>query len=271
MAIVVSASRRTDIPAFFADWFWERLDAGFVEVANPWNNRQVRCVSLLPSDVACFVFWTRDARPFLQYIERLASYAFYFHVTITGYGPPLEPASPCLEEAVAALRELAARVGASRVIWRYDPVVLAGKYNVAWHLENFERLSRQIEGFAASCVVSFYDHYRHSDRRLAKEGLVVPDGIAASGAARELVLRCAESAQRADMALSVCAEPELAAIPGLTPRACIDAYLISGLTTQPFSARKDKNQRLTCQCIESIDIGRYRTCQRGCLYCYANR
>lgn len=267
MAIVVSVSRRTDIPSFYSEWFYGRLKAGFVDVTNPYNPRQVRRLSLRPEDVACFVFWTRDAGPMLEGISALDEYAFYFHVTITGYGPRLEPSGPTADEAVEKLRALAARVGAHRVIWRYDPVLLVGPYSAAWHAENFRRLAGGVRGSVRHCVVSLYDAYRHSDARLRKAGLLPalsPDII-------ELMRTLTEIAGKEGLPMAFCAEPALADILPSERIACIDARIIHELTDRPFSERKDKYQRAGCTCIESVDIGSYGTCPRGCLYCYANR
>ncbi|GAB6276084.1 MAG: DUF1848 domain-containing protein [Rectinema sp.] len=278
MATVVSASRRSDIPSFYAEWFYGRLRAGFVDVANPYNNAQVRRVNLRPEDVVCFVFWTRDASPMLKGIEALEAYALYFHVTITGYGPPLEPSGLPAKEAIEKLRALAAKVGASRLVWRYDPVLLAGRYDAAWHAENFRILADGIGGSVRHCVISLYDAYRHSDSRLKKAGILsasssgrMVNGADSQGSTVDVIQTLAEIAKAKCLPVSFCAEPELEHRIVSENLACIDARIIRELTNRPFSVRKDKNQRSGCNCIESVDIGSYGTCPRGCLYCYANR
>ena len=276
-ASVVSASRRTDLPSFYSDWFYGRLAEGFVDVANPYNSAQVRRVSLKPEDVACFVFWTRDARPMLERLGELDGYAYYFQWTITGYGPPLEPGGPEVEVAIAALRAMAAKVGPSRLVWRYDPVLVAGRYDAAWHAENFRRLAGGIGGSVRHCVISLYDAYRHSNARLRKAGFSGLPEIS-TGKERsvpgnreiELVRTLVDIAGEKGIAVSFCAEPGLTATPA-EKVGCIDARIVGELTDKPFSIRKDKNQRPGCACIESVDIGRYGTCPRGCLYCYADR
>jgi hypothetical protein len=278
MATVVSASRRSDIPSFYSEWLYDHLKTGFVDVANPYDPEQVRRVSLKPEDIACFVFWTRDASPMLKGIDVLEAYAYYFHVTITGYGPPLEPSGPTAKEAIEKLRALAAKVGARRLIWRYDPVLLAGRHDAAWHAGNFRMLADGIAGSVRHCVISFYDTYRHSDARLRKAGLMSAqalDGMTrlthVSGSTVDLMQRLAEIARERSLPISLCAEPELECRMSSSGIACIDARIVCELTNQPFSVRKDKNQRPGCKCIESVDIGSYGTCPRGCLYCYANR
>jgi len=271
MAIVVSASRRTDIPSFYTDWFFERLGKGFVDVVNPWNPWQVRHLSLKPEDVVCFVFWTRDASPMLGNLGLLEKYAFYFQVTVNGYGVPMEPSGPGVEAGISALKALSSEVGSRRVVWRYDPILLTEQYNSAWHVENFKRLAREIGERARHCVLSFYDNYKHSDKRLSKAGYRVALVDRASNEVRDLVLALAGIARENGLSLSLCTEPELKEMLCVEHYACIDARIIGELSSLPFSSKRDKSQRRGCQCIESVDLGTYGTCPRGCLYCYANR
>ena len=127
MPRIVSVSRRTDIPAFYADWFMNRVRAGFACVRNPFNAKQVKTVSLAPSQVACLVFWTRDPRPLLPHLDELdgRGLRYYFHVTLTGLPRHWEPASPPSAGIVAALHALARRIGPARSLWRFDPLLLA--------------------------------------------------------------------------------------------------------------------------------------------------
>lgn len=278
MAIVVSASRRTDIPSFHALWFYDRLREGAVDVANPYNPRQIRHVSLDPENVACFVFWTRDARPMLRDLGRLESFAYYFHVTVTGYGPPLEPQGLSSDEAIGAVKELAARIGSQRVIWRYDPVLTVGRYDAAWHAEHFAMLVDSLAGSVRHCVISAYDSYRHTDARLEKAGLAPSVEATRMGRTGPLPVKSVdllgsliEIGARRGVRVALCAEPEIESKVSSYQCSCIDAGVIEELGGRSFSHTKDKNQREGCRCVESVDIGSYGTCPRGCLYCYANR
>jgi len=279
MAVIISASRRTDIPSFHADWFFERLMEGFVDVRNPFNPKQIRHVSLDPESVACFVFWTRDAQPMLSRLDELEPYAFYFHITIIGYGAPLEPLGPPAREAVEMLKLLVGKIGQNRVIWRYDPVLLAGQYDANWHIMNFAGLARELSGHVRHCVISIYDPYHHTEARLKNAGFLPLRGVSGNEDASEyssahyqlLVKELVGIAASEGISVSFCAEPELWQVQPSLGLGCIDSAIISELTSKPFSSRKDKNQRKACKCIESVDIGSYGTCPRGCLYCYANR
>lgn len=276
MAIIVSASRREDIPSFCADWLFERLREGYVEVPNPFNPRQIRHVSLAPEEVACFVFWTRDATPMVRNLDALDPIPYYFHVTITGYGPPLEPYSLSLEDSIKALKTLAARIGKNRVIWRYDPVLIAGMYNSSWHIENFRNLAEKVVGSVRHCVMSFYDGYRGAEIRLRSAGFIPPqkrkDPDLRSEESNTLLARSLiDIAERIGLRVAFCAEPAISDEISQNQCACIDASLVESLSLKYFSHRKDKNQRADCRCIESVDIGTFGRCPRGCLYCYALR
>lgn len=164
--MIVSVSRRTDIPALYADWFFNRLTAGFALVRNPFNARQLRQVSLLPADVAGLVFWTRNPAPMLSRLAGLDAYRFYFMITITGYGAPLENAAPAIDATILACRELSRLIGPQRVIWRYDPIILDVSHDAAWHTANFARLANELQGATDKCILSFLSLYAKTRRNL---------------------------------------------------------------------------------------------------------
>jgi hypothetical protein len=281
--MIISISRRCDIPRFQFDWFMERLDAGFVDVANPFNAAQIRRVSLLPASsgtaagkaAEALVFWTRDPRAVLARAETLESrgFPFYVMVTVTGYPAALEPGVPPAETICAAMRELARKTGPRRVIWRYDPVFLSSVTNEDFHRRNFQALARSLAGSVRRVVISLYDEYRGAKRRinaLEKAGVLRvtdADGILPSGPGA-LLADLARIARAAGMEIQSCAEAENLAPLGISAGACVDGELIRelwGIET----AGKDKNQRPHCRCAPSVDIGRYGDCSAGCVYCYA--
>ena len=157
--MILSVSRRTDIPAYYSAWFLNRLAEGFVLVPNPHNPRQLSRIPLSPETVDCIVFWTKNPAPMLDALPRIeaAGYPFYFQFTLTPYGPRTEPGLPPKEELVRAFWALSRRLGPKRVVWRYDPVMVDGRYPTAWHLERFEALCNALEGAAERCVFSFVD------------------------------------------------------------------------------------------------------------------
>lgn len=262
--MIVSVSRRTDIPAFYSGWFFERLKAGHCHAANPFNPKQVRKVPLTPEEAA-FVFWTKNPAPMLPFLPRLRPYAFYFQCTVTPYGRLLEPGLPKKQAVVRAVQTLADAIGPERVVWRFDPLLFGGEYTARWHANEFARMAAALQGHVAKCVVSFYDPYKSSEKRLAALGLRPPTPEELWETAKELV----PAARQFGMRLESCAEPKDLSRMGISPGACVDAALLQRAGGRPEEAKKDKNQRKACGCAASVDIGAYNTCPAGCLYCYA--
>jgi hypothetical protein len=276
MPKIVSVSRRTDIPAFYADWFMNRVRAGFALVRNPFNARQVSTVALTPAEVACLVFWTRDPRPLLPYLDELDARGlrYYFQVTLTGLPRAWEPAAPTATEIVPALHALARHIGPERVLWRFDPLVLAADLPVMRTAAVFAALAAELEGAVGRVTVSFLRGYRQVRGRLRalpggwRDWDALPEAEW-TDTARPLVESLAAGAAARGMELGVCAEPRDLTAWGLPPAACIDAGLIGRLFGIELPAVKDRNQRMECRCAPSIDIGAYGSCRHGCRYCYA--
>jgi hypothetical protein len=269
--MIVSASRRCDIPAFQGEWFSERLRRGEVDVANPFRPGRSRRVSLRRPDVDAFVFWTRDPRPFRRHLPAIerGGFPYVFLITLTGYPSFLEPAVPAVAEAVSFFRELAARIGRGRIAWRYDPVVFTPATGPAFHAGNFSRLAAMLAPFASRAVVSFFDPYAKALRRLRQAGIAT-DGAAGSRQQQsELLAGFAAAAARAGLEVRSCAEA--AVDPGVAAGKCIDEELLNGLFGLTLAYRKDPAQRPLCLCQQSVDIGAYGACGHGCLYCYARR
>jgi hypothetical protein len=276
--MIISVSRRCDIPRFRFDWFLERLEAGFTDVVNPFNSRQIRRVSLLPADAEVFVFWTRDPRPILAHAGEMEGrgYRFYVMVTLTGYPAILEPHAPDTEAICAAMGELAEKIGPRRVIWRYDPVFLSSLSDTEFHRENFAALARRLGGKIRRVIISLYDEYGGAKRRTAAleknsdlRVLPMSDGDGRLlPCLRELLGSMTRIAGEAGMEIQSCAEAAELAELGIAPGACIDGGLIRELWGIEAGG-KDKNQRARCRCVSAADIGRYGSCPAGCVYCYA--
>jgi len=270
--MIVSASRRCDIPRYQFDWFMERLNAGFVEVANPFNSRQIRRVSLAPQDVDLFVFWTRDPRHILANADQLTELGFPFYVMITlnAYPNALEPSMVSTSEVLQTMKELAKKIGPDRVIWRYDPIIVTSITDENFHRRNFSELTQQLAGSVRRVIISIYDEYRESKKRLARleqsgqlRLLDSGDNFAA------LLSDLAKSAEAAGLEIQSCAEKEDFSPLGIKPGACIDPALIEKIFSLKLGG-KDKNQRPHCLCGKSVDIGSYGTCAARCVYCYAS-
>ena len=265
--MIISASRRTDIPAHYADWFMARLAAGEVLVRNPRNPRQIRRVSLRPEDVDGFVFWTKNPAPMLKHLPALSDYAYYFQVTLTPYGPDVEPGYPEKEaQAVPAMFALSDRIGPERVVWRYDPILLSGAYTKEFHFDAFERLARRLSGRVARCTLSFLDMYRNTARSAAELGLRPIE----TADMMEIAERLSQVARGFGISLAACAEVEDFSRFGIARARCVDPGILEAASGRAVKFRRDRNQRPACGCAESVDIGAYNTCPGGCKYCYAN-
>ncbi len=266
--MIISASRRTDIPAFYSDWFYNRIAEGFALVRNPMNPRQVSRIRLDPESVDCFVFWTKFPGDFIKKLDRLQNYKYYFHFTQTPYGQDVERNVPPGSLVIEVFRKLSDIIGPERIIWRYDPVILNEKaFSIDFHLEKFKVLCDKIGNYTRKCIISFYDHYKFAALNAKQLGLIdiSPDtmGTIASG--------LVNIARDYELAIETCAESTDFTHIGVPHGKCVDDRLISKILGYDIEIKKDKNQREHCGCVKSVDIGAYSTCLHHCLYCYATR
>jgi len=276
--MIISASRRTDIPAFYADWFMNRVRAGFFYRVNPFNRRQVSGFSLKPEHVDAICFWTKNPRPIIKHLAELDERGlnYYFQFTLNPYDQTFEPNLPPMEELIETMAELAGRIGPQRVVWRYDPLILSTVTPAAWHLEQAGRLADRLQAATRRLVFSFCDFYGKGQGRLSKalqgSGIRLAD-ITAPGHA-EALARIArgfrEIAVCNGLEIFSCSEAVNLAGIGIEHGACIDPNLIRKLFGVAVSARKDRSQRDACNCVESVDMGSYNSCHFRCVYCYAN-
>ena len=273
--MIISASRRTDIPAFYAAWFMNRVRAGFCTVPNPFNANQISHISLRPEDVNAIVFWTRNPRPLLTALDELDArgYRYYFQYTILDNPRLLDPRTPPVTAAVETFRRLADRIGPARVIWRYDPIVLSSVTDASFHQERYAWIAEQLRGYTTRSVISIVDVYRKAARRLhalAAQGVTFPDQAPATlpGFADLLRSLVATAAQHGMEIVSCAEEIDLTGY-GVQPGKCIDDDLLARVFGLQLDLRKDPGQRDACGCVVSRDIGMYDSCPFSCQYCYA--
>ncbi len=272
--MIISASRRTDIPAFYSEWFMNRIRAGYCLVTNPFKQSQVTRVSLEPEDVDAIVFSTRNPAPLIPHLPELDSrgFRYYFLYTITGYPKVLEPRVPPQEQAVRTFRELSKMIGPERVIWRYDPILITSISGFDYHPRCFEELAAQLEGATMAAKVSLADSYRAARMRLgrlARAGITYDLHPERSSEFPAMMVALVESAARHGIRVESCAEEVDLRPYGIQPGKCIDDGLIERVFGVSVPPAKDSGQRKTCKCAVSKDIGAYDTCPHGCLYCYA--
>jgi hypothetical protein len=274
--MILSCSRRTDVPAFYAEWLGERLREGFCVVPNPFNPKQESRLSLQPEDVDAIVFWTRHARPLFPLLGELdrRGYRHYFLYTITGYDRRLEPRVPALSVALETFRELARRRPAGSVVWRYDPIVLGEAYPPEEHLLRFREIASALEGHAKRVVISLMDLYRKTERRVAEVlewGSEVAREPEDWPGLDELLAALAGIAREHGLTIEACSEARDFSALGIERAKCIDDRLLTELFGGEWPAKKDPGQREACGCVPSRDIGVNDTCLFGCRYCYATR
>ncbi|TWA84194.1 uncharacterized protein DUF1848 [Azospirillum brasilense] len=265
--MIISASYKTDIPAFYGRWFLNRLEAGYCRMVNPYGGQTHR-IGLTRAEVEGFVFWTKNLGPFLPALEEVSERGFPFVVqySVTGLPAALERSVPDAERAVEHMARLRDRWGPRAAVWRYDPIVTADATPPSWHRETFARLAGRMRGLTDEVVVSFLQPYRKTARNLDAAGVPWHDPDAEEK--RTLLADFAGIAAEHGMALTLCTQPELAGVAGTAPARCIDAQRLSDVVGQAIGART-KGNRPGCLCAESRDIGEYDTCPHGCVYCYA--
>ena len=260
--MIISASRRTDIPALYPEWFMNRLREGQVLVPNPYNRKKVSRIRLTPDAVYCIVFWTKNPEPLIPYLKEIdrMGYRYYIQMTVTDYERDLEPGIPGMEESMATFLLLSEMIGKDRLDWRFDPIVLTDKYSVEYHVEKFEAMCQWLHRATERCVISFVDLYEDNGFPCME-----PEEM------WEIAQRLSKIAGRYHLPLYTCAEKiDLSAF-GIRHGACIDRERIQKLAGYKMDVKKASGQRPQCRCVESIDVGIYDTCTNGCKYCYATR
>ncbi len=266
--MIISASRRTDIPSYYSDWFYNRIKEGFVLARNPMNFHQISKISLAPDVVDAIVFWTKNPAAMLARLGELKDYMYYFQFTITPYGRDVEANLPSKNNVILpAFKRLADTIGANRVVWRYDPILINEKYTAEYHIQAFGEIAEQLRGYTEKVTISFIDtDYRGVKSHIQELALVdfPPETRANLGA------QLARIAHSRDLAIDTCAERIDLQQYGIHHARCIDDRLLSRLLGCRLKIDKDKTQRLECGCAASMDIGMYNTCRNGCRYCYAN-
>lgn len=263
--MIVSASRRTDIPALYLDWLETRLQEGYAYVQNPFNEKQISRVALNEESVDLIVYWTKDPRKLALRPAVLERFAFLLQCTITPYKEDLEPGLAGQKpQIIQALQSIAAKYGKERVVWRYDPVLLSERYPLGYHIDAFSRLCGLLKDATGRVVISYIDIYKSIEKAMAAHGIAAPSTEDMQLLGQSL----AKIAKEHGLAIQSCAEPE--ALGGIEQGACISQGMVEGVLRRPVGAIKDPSQRGLCRCLQSVDIGSYHSCTMQCAYCYAN-
>lgn len=265
--MIVSASRRTDIPNYYSEWFYNRIKEGFLYVRNPMNAHQISEIKITPDIVDCIVFWTKNPWPMMKRLDEIKDYHYYFQFTLTGYGKDVEANLPNKKTTMIPIfQELSDKIGSQRVVWRYDPIFFSDQYTKEYHIKAFQNIAEALSGYTEKCVISFLDIYPKNKKNMDELRRYELSDAELRSFAKELSRIAADH----HIQIGSCAEKIDLAECGIDHNACIDRELIEKIIGCRLNVTKDKNQRPECNCVESVEIGTYHTCKSGCAYCYAN-
>lgn len=265
--MILSVSRRTDIPNYYSEWFLNRIKEGYLYVRNPLNFHQVSKIDISPQVVDCIVFWTKNPEPMFHKLEQLKDYQYCFQFTLTGYGKDMEPNLPHKrEQMIPIFQRLSTMIGSNKVIWRYDPIVITETYSEEYHLKAFHEIASKLNGYCNRVVISFVDLYAKTKKNMKAFQIIDRNQNELMSFATKL----GEIASNNRMEIATCAELIDLSSCGINHSSCIDKNMIEEIIGGPIKVEKDKNQREECGCVGSVDIGTYDTCLNGCKYCYAN-
>ncbi len=264
--MIISASRRTDIPAYYSEWFFNRIKEKTACVRNPVNMRQISKINLAPDALDCIVFWTKNPKPMLEKLCLLKEYAYYFQFTLNPYEQDIETNLPPKNKIIETFKKLSDKTGKEKIIWRYDPVLINSKYNIQYHIDNFEKIAAALKNYTEKVTFSFIDFYK----KIAENIKAINAAVITTEEKNIIADNFSKIAKENNFAIDTCAEDIDLSKYGITHARCVDDRLIAKINGTGFTTEKDKNQRIECGCVKSIDIGEYNSCSNGCVYCYAN-
>lgn len=263
--MILNTGCRTDIPAYYSEWFYNRVRAGFVLVRNPYYPQQVVSYRLTPDIVDVISFCTKNPEPMLDRLDEIKNFRQFWFVTITPYGKDIEPYVPDKAQVIESLKRLSEQVGARAVGWRYDPIFISERYSIEFHLKSFEAMARALSGRVSQCVISFLDLYAKTKRNF-------PQAREVSAEEQHLLAgKFVEIGRRYGIVIRSCCENSSLQNDGVDVSGCMTKPVMEQAIGCSLDVPKQKKStRAECDCLLGNDIGMYNTCGHGCLYCYAN-
>ena len=262
--MILNTGSRTDIPAFYSEWFMNRIRAGFVMARNPFYPKQIIRYDLDPSVVDVLVFCTKNPKNMLEHLEELKKYRMYWNVTITPYGKDIEPNVPHKKEVMDAFIELSKKVSVKNVVWRYDPIFLNEKYDISHHLMIFEKMCAYLEGYCKHVIISFIDLYEKTKKNFPQVKEVSFDEQC------YITKQFVKIAARHGMDIRLCHEDERLAFYGADVTGCLSKEVLEDAIGEQLIVPTSSKSREGCNCLLGNDIGAYNSCLHLCRYCYAN-
>ena len=262
--MILNIGQRTDIPAFFSEWFYNRIRAGFVLVRNPYHPELITRYALDPQVVDVLSFCTKNPAPMLDRLDEIRAFRQFWSITITPYGKEIEPNVPDKREIIKAVKILSAKIGSKCISIRYDPIFISKKYSIHFHIRAFERLLSELEGYTEQAVISFIDLYQKTKRNFPQlrevplqEQKQIAAAFAGIGKRHGVLIR------------SCCENPALSEY-GLDTGGCLTKEVLEYAIGENLCVPNRKGPRAQCSCLLGNDIGAYNTCMHLCKYCYAN-
>ena len=261
--MIIDTGNRTDIPAFYSEWFMNRIREGFVMVRNPYSAEQVTRYKLDPEVVDALIFTSKNPEPMVKHLFELDRFRMFWYVTITPYGKSIEPGVPDKHKVIEAFQKISEHVGKHAMSWRYDPIFISDTYSVDYHIDAFERMATELEGYTEQVVISFIDLFEKTKKNFPEAREVVREERLALGKA------FAETGRRHNMTVRSCLEGVELAQFGIDVSGCMSQAVIEHALGEKLIVPKSRHI-LECECVMGNDIGAYNSCAHFCKYCYAN-
>ena len=262
--MILNTGLRTDIPGFFSEWFYNRIDEGFVYVRNPYAKNQIYSYRLDPELIDCIIFTTKNPRPMFRNLEKIDKFNQYWHITITPYGKEIEPNVPPVDEVIDSFKFLSERLGKEKVTLRYDPIFISEKYSIEKHIESFDYILDSLSDYTTEAIISFIDLYEKTKRNFPNAKEVTQDERLRIGE------EFAKIGEKYNIKVKTCAEGTELERFGIDSSGCMTKEVIEKAINKNLDIPKQKARNGECYCLLNNDIGEYNTCNHGCLYCYAN-
>ena len=262
--MILNTGLRTDIPGFFSEWFYNRIEDGFVYVRNPYAKNQIYSYRLDPELIDCIIFCTKNPKPMFENLEKIDKFNQYWHITITPYEKEIEPNVPPINDVLESFKYLSKKLGKENVTLRYDPIFINEKYTLEKHIESFEYIINSLSGYTTEAIISFIDLYEKTKRNFPKAIEVTKDERLKLG--KEF----AQIGKKNNITIKTCVEGSELDKFGIDSSGCMTKEVIERAINKNLNIPKQKARNGECYCLLNNDIGEYNTCAHGCLYCYAN-
>ena len=262
--MILNTGLRTDIPGFFSEWFYNRIEDGFVYVRNPYAKNQIYSYRLDPELIDCIIFCTKNPKPMFENLEKIDKFNQYWHITITPYEKEIEPNVPPINDVLESFKYLSKKLEKENVTLRYDPIFINEKYTLEKHIESFEYIINSLSGYTTEAIISFIDLYEKTKRNFPQAREVTKDERLKIG--KEF----ARIGNENNIRIKTCVEGTELDKFSIDSSGCMTKEVIERAINKNLNIPKQKARNGECYCLLNNDIGEYNTCGHGCLYCYAN-